>query len=133
MERGQQFNKRLAAELASGQLPMFLTPNEIRQHVTLGDAYSEFDNSSDAKEYDRRSIGAPKTKLQADTEDRLLAQKASDNKIEGLDKSVASEGVKTPLTILSNRSQSPMLWNGHHRLAAALDSRPDQLIPLEHI
>ena len=135
LEPGRQFkNTALTRELASGQLPMFMTAEEIKDNYVLGDVgLNELGSHDKLKSYDRRTVGTPKTPDEALAEDDLLKQKGDDSVTAGIDASVKDHGIDTPLKILSNRSSGPMLYDGHHRLASMLRHRPTELIPLEHV
>jgi len=140
-------NLSLAQHLAAGQLPMFMTANEIKEHLTLHDVgYPDFPvplahQMDEFKKYDRREVSDPKTEGQKTAETSMLSGKSHESKewLDGeegdlsLDEDIAKNGVRTPMTVLSNRPGSPMLYNGHHRLASMLEHRPNELINLEHL
>ena len=69
----------------------------------------------------------------------LLAQKRRENKqlmsskeTEPLIKSVAREGVKTPVNIVEHGRNGSTIWNGHHRIVAAYDVNPNMEVPVDN-
>jgi hypothetical protein len=49
----------------------------------------------------------------------------------GMYESIKKIGVQEPVTIV-HRKRAPVLWEGHHRIASAMDVNPNMLIPVEH-
>jgi len=126
----------LVQHLASGQLPMFLTANEIKEHLTLGDMRMDDQAAEDA--YHTRPLGTPKTKEQKAADDALMEKKHEEDYNEEnfespfhkpvrLLASVKRRGVTTPLTL--NESDLSLI-DGHHRLAHMLKLDPDKLLPV---
>ena len=126
-------NLSLAQHLKNGQLPMFMTAGEILKHTDLGDA----------SVLSTTPVGQKKAQFRVDEEKSTLEYKLREAKVKemgphgpqmSLHEDIAKNGVKEPLLIYDrHRGQIPMLWNGHHRLASAKASRPNDFLPLEHI
>jgi hypothetical protein len=119
----------MAAPL-SEQLRMFMTPREIRSEYS-----TNFADRQDPFSGQRMS----------DT--GMLKRKLTESKNSGLFDSVKEEGVKAPIGLGTMRddvpaikqdfptapvSGKPMMTSGHHRLASALTSRPDDYVPVIH-
>lgn len=51
---------------------------------------------------------------------------------EPLIKSVAKEGVRTPVNIEEHSPWGKLIWNGHHRIVAAYDVNPDMEVPVDN-
>lgn len=51
---------------------------------------------------------------------------------EPLIKSVAKEGVRTPVNIVEHGADGSTIWNGHHRIVAAYDVNPDMEVPVDN-
>jgi hypothetical protein len=47
-------------------------------------------------------------------------------------KSVAKEGVKTPVNIVEHGRNGSTIWNGHHRIVAAYDVNPNMEVPVDN-
>ena len=72
----------------------------------------------------------------------VLAQKRRENTYsmfqrgnveeEPLIKSVAKEGVRTPVNIVEHGSSGNAILNGHHRIVAAYDVNPDMEVPVDN-
>ena len=59
--------------------------------------------------------------------------KRRENKKSGLDKDVAARGVQDPVELVTGRDViGSVIWHGHHRIQAAYDADPHQLIPVMH-
>lgn len=97
------------------QLPMFMTARDIHRTITPGDM-GGFDKPA---------------QMWADK----LAESKVDNADDGTDRtiwqSVKDEGVRSPVDI-AHRPSGPMLWDGHHRVVSALNTDPDQYVPVLH-
>ena len=139
--------------LAKGNLPMFMTPTEIQQHLTLGDAQGV------SNDYFNRPVDRSKETLSADdkrAEAQLIERKADEaaksgkegitlfdsrDQIDGpaegpsLYDDIAAEGVQSPVNVgHQNMGQGPVvsLLDGHHRVASAAETRPNDLIQVQH-
>ena len=141
----------LAQHLASGQLPLFMTAGEIKEHYNLGDLGGAFvDSPEQVREFKNRPVGVAKTPEHKAADERLLNRKLSEantnlaedahgyytfagtSKGLTLSESIQAEGIKTPLTITHWLAARPAVADGHHRLAAMAAYRPDDMIPLRH-
>ena len=117
-----------------GQLKMLMTPREIVGQYST-------------------HIGDRKGKWGYGTDEETMEKKRRQNAESGLTEDVRLNGVQFPVglgtdidtdavrrTGLVDRQRNttptttgkPMLTGGHHRLVAALDTRPDDLIPVLH-
>ena len=67
------------------------------------------------------------------TKDAMWKTKRSENRMSGLDKDVAASGVHRPVTLTSGRDVSgSVIGDGHHRIQAAYDADPHQILPVQH-
>lgn len=67
------------------------------------------------------------------SEEHMWATKHRENKASGLDKDVAENGVREPLTMLNGPDvDGSVLGNGHHRVLAAYKANPNQYLAVEH-
>jgi hypothetical protein len=120
----------LGKEIAAGNQPMFMTPDEVVEHFHLGDTHY-MDNPN--------KVG-PKSAEQSEKDKSLLDYKRVDSmhpmSYDGntsLYDSIAEHGVKEPLQIgRSPYIPRPIMTNGHHRLAASRHLNPKQFIPLDY-
>lgn len=108
-----------ADHLNSTQLSMFMYPHELAR---LNFADNEGDNSSRAKNallHSKLVEGHAKLKTKHGA---------------GVAPSVKASGVQEPVAIMHGDPDLGVFLNdGHHRLAAALAYRPNQLVPVEHV
>jgi len=51
----------------------------------------------------------------------------------GLHESIQASGVLTPVPLIDRDDKEPVLFEGHHRVAAAADIDPKMEVPVEHI
>jgi hypothetical protein len=51
----------------------------------------------------------------------------------GLHESIQAEGVQTPIPLIDRDDEEPILFEGHHRVAAAADIDPKMEVPIEHL
>tara|TARA_Y100001947_G_C10199901_1_gene244530 strand:+ start:51 stop:527 length:477 start_codon:yes stop_codon:yes gene_type:complete len=51
----------------------------------------------------------------------------------GLHESIQAEGVQTPVPLIDRDDEEPILFEGHHRVAAAADIDPKMEVPIEHL
>lgn len=121
-------NLSLSQHLQAGQLPMFLTPREIVKHYDLGDVPLYVPDVPHTKR-----LGDPKSPERIDAEETTLRKKNLEAERSGLAADIEHHGVKEAVAIGYNSRYAPMLEEGHHRVAAALDYHPDTPIPVNHI
>lgn len=50
----------------------------------------------------------------------------------GMYKSIKKIGVQNPVDIIHDPKRGPMLGEGHHRIASAMDTNPNMLVPVTH-
>lgn len=118
------------------QLPIFMTPREIRQQYRALDGdREEVVDDWDAEVEERRP----------ETDDELFDRKLDesldapanprDEFSETLFESVKRDGVKNPVSLQFKDLAvlgKPQILGGHHRLAVAHEYRPDEFVPVEH-
>jgi hypothetical protein len=51
----------------------------------------------------------------------------------GMYKSIKKIGVQQPVEIIHDTVKGPMLGEGHHRIASAMDANPNMIIPVKNI
>ena len=106
-----QDNLSLQQHLQAGQLPMFMTGHEIKEHY----GSSERDSGETEKDVWDRKLTESKVDEGYDSESNSLYD------------SIKKHGVKSPVEILHDR-----VWDGHHRVASSAHANPKAFIPLEH-
>lgn len=110
-----QNNLSLQQHLQAGQLPMFMTGPEIKEHYGSSERES---HESEKDLWDRK------------LKDSQIVNKGEfveNSKSISLYDSIKKHGVQTPVEISGGR-----VWDGHHRVAAAAHANPKALIPVEH-
>lgn len=90
------------------QLRMFMSAREIHSGFAPGDRRGEMGPGADA---------------------RIWARKLGEARDDGLVASVRSAGVQKPVELLHSEQA---VIDGHHRVAAAMNTNPDQLVPVIH-
>ena len=120
---------KLGIELAQGNMPMFMTPDEVTEHFGLGDSVSSVPGTP---------VGTSKPEEQKKNEEDTLAYKLHDaahsqshDGVTPLYDSIKREGVKRPLDVRAYGSR-PELMDGHHRLAVSRHLNPKQFLPMEY-
>jgi hypothetical protein len=113
--------------LQGKQLSMFLPAKVLRgMRPHLGDIEDETESWDDYNEPGKAGPGMRKKK-------RFMWQtKLEESSDDDLYDSIASKGVRTPVTIEHYGKNKTRLANGHHRVASAYDINPDMEIPVEH-
>jgi hypothetical protein len=67
------------------------------------------------------------------SKDALWKTKRAENRESGLDRDIAANGVQNPVELTSGRDVTgSVIRNGHHRIQAAYDSNPQQLLAVKH-
>lgn len=102
-----------AQNLSYQQLAMFMPAHEIAK-LPMMDAHR----------------GEPNTEVLA----RKLKSAKEDTweESKGMYESIKKIGVQQPVDIIHDSKRGPMLGEGHHRIASAMDVNPDMLIPVTH-
>lgn len=101
-----------AKNVSSQQLAMFLPAREIAK-MPMSDAHRGESNQE-----------VLARKLKSAKEDNWEDSK-------GMYESIKKIGVQQPVDILHGE-KGPTLWEGHHRVASAMDVNPNMLIPVTH-
>lgn len=110
--------RNLSEALFHGQLPMFMTAGEIKQHFDprYGDRYGRGISETEGKFWGRKLQEATRRK----TEDGTLR------------KSIREKGVQEPVALdLPSRRSKPEIIEGHHRVAVAAKDAPNAMLPVE--
>lgn len=107
-----QDNLSLQQHLQAGQLPMYMTGPEIKEHYSS----SERDSGETEKDVWDRKLTESKVDENYDQDSKSLYD------------SIKKHGVHNPVEILNDR-----VWDGHHRVASSAHANPKALIPLEHV
>ena len=120
-------NLSLAQHLAAGQLPMFMTGNEIKEHYKIGDYEHHISDTTKALEtdvevWDRKEKSAHKYNYK-DNGAHDFNPKTS------LAQDILKEGVKNPVEI----HEDGRIAEGHHRIAVMAKNNPKGLIPIKHL
>lgn len=104
------------------QLQMFMTPKEImsKWEPLTGDMYED----ESVSEFWDRKVDESK-----DDDDGYYEQPTSDGT---LHESISREGVKKPVHLGWDDNRPDQILGGHHRIAAAMDTAPDSVIPVLH-
>ena len=103
--------------LSSGQfyeqLPMFAQAKELRYNYTPND-YTVYEGD------------------RYDDPEEMWEEKHEEAWDSGLYREVSQHGVQKPVNVMHSGRSAKKLLNGHHRVAAAVDSDPYSEIPLNH-
>lgn len=132
--------KRFDPHNSGGQLAMFMTPNEIKEHYTPleGDRESRdewYDNdiSSSSSSSGSTQDSGHDAFGGVETDEELWDRKEDEAMYQGLHESIAKHGVLSPVQLAFSNKPGPRgipeVLGGHHRIAAAPGN---QLIPVEH-
>jgi hypothetical protein len=103
-----------AQNLSYTQLAMYMPAHEIAK-LPMTDAHKGESN----KEVLAR-------KLKSSKEDKWEDSK-------GMHESIKKIGVQQPVEIIHDAKKGPMLAEGHHRIASAMDTNPNMLVPVTHL
>ena len=136
MPRKKHFD--LGAQLAMGQLPMFMTGKEIQQHL------KPFDNDRQRvsiDEPDPEEWGGKKRRPETDKEmwSRKYDESVThwrddgadhDEKYNNLAHDIAHQGFKNPIVPV-NFANNEVLGS-HHRVAVGAEEHPNHLFPVVH-
>lgn len=95
------------------QLKLFMTARELMQHPA-GDDLDHW-------------------RPMEQNED-LFHEKLGESMDDGLHSSIKKEGVKEPISLefVTKGDNTPVISDGHHRIAAAFSVNPDMIIPVEY-
>lgn len=120
----------LAKKLSEGQIPLpgMMTAGEIVEHFSLGDSPS-LDDLAIA------TAGTSKSDRQKEADKAVLRHKLME--AGPLKKDIAKNGIKEPLKVNANLSNSyynmrPEVRDGHHRLAVAHNLNPNQFVNFKY-
>jgi hypothetical protein len=103
----------MSSSLSHQQLAMFIPAKEIANYPMI-DAHRGESN----QEVLARKLASAK------------ADKWEGSK--GMYKSIKKIGVQNPVDIIHDPKRGPMLGEGHHRIASAMDANPNMLVPVTH-
>ena len=121
---------KLGKEIASGHLPMFMTPDEISEHHHLGDT-----------DYlgDRNKPLEKKSPEQQDLDKSLFDRKQVESMLPrsygntSLYDSIKEHGIQKPINIgYSPSIPFGIVTDGHHRLAVSRHLNPKQFVPVKY-
>lgn len=128
----------LRDNIERGQLPMFMTPNEILATYKPANYDRKFNHFG--------TPGDPAHDCIVDgcvpeTDDDMYERKLRESKRwyrRPLPEDVAEHGVQKPVELVNYRSNltgtmKRFVGNGHHRIVSAHAVKPDTLIPVEHL
>jgi hypothetical protein len=131
---------KLKETMDSGQLPLFMTPNEIlaTHRPSEGDRLVKHEPGRPQLLGSVRNHDCTTSGCRMETDDELYDRKLKESNLlhsPPLPESIAQEGVKTPVMLYRYKNHlSGMsidyIGNGHHRVASAHSVKPDSLIPV---
>ena len=103
-----------AQNLSYTQLAMYMPAHEIAK-LPMTDAHRGESNQE-----------VLARKLKSAKEDKWPESK-------GMHESIKKIGVQQPVEIIHDAKRGPMLGEGHHRIASAMDANPNMLVPVKHV
>ena len=126
---------KLKETMGTGQLPMFMTPNEILATHTPSDYDRLVRHNADVFQlHDCKDEGC---RMETDDEmwERKLKESSSAKYLTPLPESIAREGVNKPVELVNYKhpfvdKHVAFVGNGHHRVVSAHSVKPDSLIPV---
>lgn len=109
------------------QTPLFVMPHELAYHSHLGDL-----GTSDS-EIDSHGVPMGDTTRESDTNEDLIYRKlySPHPHSEGVAESVRQHGIQVPVDVEVGHDGTLTLRDGHHRLAAAVQHRPNEPVPVD--
>jgi hypothetical protein len=109
------------------QPPLFVMPHELAYHSHLGDL-----GTSDS-EIDSHGVPKGDSVRESDTNEDLIARKIYAPHPHSADvaESVRQHGIKVPVDVEVGHDGTLTLRDGHHRLAAAVQHRPNEPVPID--
>ena len=123
------------------QLRMFIPAGELKDSVYPPDVNQEKYYGNNRKQMWADKLAETKATMPSDTELEQVASTA--NSIwdvvdaithgAGLHEKIKASGVQTPINLINRDDKEPILFEGHHRVAAAADIDPKMEIPIEHM
>jgi len=130
-----RIDPKLKETMDAGQLPMFMTPNEILATHTPADYDRKIKHGVDIRIL--HDCKDENCRMETDDEmwERKLKESSSYKYLTPLPESIAQEGVNRPVELVNYKhpftgKQVAYVGNGHHRVVSAHSVKPDSLIPV---
>ena len=118
------------------QLAMFMPVGELKDSVYPPDVNQEKYYGNNRKQMWADKLAEAKTPLPKPSgwmDQRLQHMILGVPHGAGLHESIQAEGVQTPIPLIDRDDEEPILFEGHHRVAAAADIDPKMEVPIEHL
>jgi len=118
------------------QLQMFIPAGELKDSVYPPDVNQEKYYGNNRKQMWADKLAEAKTPLPEPSpwmDQRLYHMILGVPHGAGLHESIQASGVLTPVPLIDRDDKEPVLFEGHHRVAAAADIDPKMEVPVEHI
>jgi hypothetical protein len=111
----------------SVQTPLFVMPHELAYHSHLGDL------GTHDSELDSHGVPVRDHTGDGDTNEDLISRKlyAPHPHSEEVAESVRQHGIQVPVDVEVGHDGKLTLRDGHHRLAAAVQHRPNEPVPID--
>jgi len=122
---------KLGKEIASGHLPMFMTPDEIIEHHHLGDTKYLGDPNKPFEKKGPEQQDLDKSLMDYKRKDSMHPMSYDGNT--SLYDSIKDHGIQKPINIgYSPYIPMGIVTDGHHRLAASRHLNPQQFVPVKY-
>ena len=123
------------------QLQMFMPARELKDSVYPTDVNQEKYYGNNRKQMWADKLAETKATNPSDAELERIGSTATSiwdvvdalTHGAGLHEKIKASGVQTPITLINRDDKEPILYEGHHRVAAAADIDPKMEVPVEHL
>ena len=123
------------------QLQMFMPARELKDSVYPTDVNQEKYYGNNRKQMWADKLAETKATNPSDAELERIGSTATSiwdvvdalTHGAGLHEKIKASGVQTPITLINRDDKEPILYEGHHRGAAAADIDPKMEVPVEHL
>ena len=123
------------------QLQMFMPARELKDSVYPTDVNQEKYYGNNRKQMWADNLAETKATNPSDAELERIGSTATSiwdvvdalTHGAGLHEKIKASGVQTPITLINRDDKEPILYEGHHRVAAAADIDPKMEVPVEHL
>ena len=123
------------------QLQMFMPARELKDSVYPPDVNQEKYYGNNQKQMWADKLAETKATMPSDAELERIGSTATSiwDVVDaiphgaGLHEKIKASGVQTPITLINRDDKEPILFEGHHRVAAAADIDPKMEVPVEHL
>lgn len=127
--------------ISTQQLQMFIPAGELKDSVYPPDVNQEKYYGNNRKQMWADKLAETKATMQSDAELERIGSTATSiwdvvdaiTHGAGLHEKIKASGVQRPVEVINRDGKEPILFEGHHRVAAAADIDPKMEVPVEHV